>query len=98
MVGITGVGGVPDPTPERPSNVRNKKKDEPQGAAGQDGVQISAEAQSAANLRHLLEIAKDEPDIRADRVREAREALDQEAFKLPGAIAEVARRLSPFID
>lgn len=98
MVGIKGVGGVPEPTPERPTNVRDRKREEVKSAPSQDGVQISSEAQEAAQASRLTQMAKQEPDVRADRVAAARERLEQGSYKESGVVAEVARRISRLLD
>ena len=97
MVGVKGVGGIPEPTPERPSNVRNRQKNDSQGVSSKDGVRISSEAKQAADVARLLEIAKNEPDIRPERVAAAKQAIEDGEFLLPGAIAEVAKRISKLV-
>lgn len=96
MVGIQGIGGVPEPAPERPANVRERKLDGAKAPA-KDGVQISSEAKEAAGTARLVQIAKETPDIRADRVKAAREAIEREDFKLPEVMAEVAKRLARYL-
>ncbi len=99
MVGIQGVGGVPEPPAGRPANVRDRKTDKADEGAStpQDGVKISSEAQEAASTAQLVQLANQEPDIRADRVVEAKEAIERGDYRLPNVIAEVARRLSELL-
>ena len=98
MVGIQGVGGVPEPSPERPANVRDRRRDENVAqSAAQDGVENSDRAQEAVNVSRFVELAREESEVREERVAEARERLDREDFRLPERVAEVARRLSRFL-
>jgi anti-sigma28 factor (negative regulator of flagellin synthesis) len=98
MVGVQGVGGVSEPTPERPVNVRDKRREEAvsTSSAESDGVLISSEAQAAAKLASLVAMAK-LADIRHDRVEQARQALAEGTHKKPEVVAELAKRLSKFI-
>jgi len=99
MVGIQGVGGVPEPKPDRPANVRDRKRqDEVQSTAqAQDGVQISSEAQQAASVARIVQLANQGQDVRAERVAAAKEAIAREDYKLPDVVREVAKRLSEYI-
>jgi len=95
MVGIKGVGGIPEPTPERPAHVRGRKGERAQGGEKvQDEVKISSESQEAANVSRLLQIAKSETDVRAERVAEAKESIERGDFKRPEIVAKVAERIS----
>lgn len=98
MVGVQGVGGVPEPAPERPVNVRDKRRDEAVASSSQetDDVLISSEAQAAAKLASLVALAK-QSDIRQDRVEQAKQALAQGDYKKPDVVSEVAKRLGKFI-
>lgn len=96
MVGIQGIGGIPEPTPERPASVRERKLDEAKAPA-RDGVEISSEAKEAAGLAQLVQAAKKEPDIRPERVAEAKAAIEREDFKIPEVMAEVAKRLMRYL-
>lgn len=99
MVGIQGVGGVPEPPPGRPANVRDRKTDKAgEGAStAQDDVKISSEAQEAAGTARLTQLANQAPDVRAERVADAKEAIERGDYRLPNVIAEVARRLSELL-
>ena len=98
MVGVQGVGGVPEPTPERPVNTRDKRRDEAVSAASADvdDVLISSEAQAAAKLASLISLAK-QNDIRQEKVEQAKQALAQGAHKKPEVVSELAERISKFL-
>ncbi len=98
MVGIKGVGGVPDPAPERPSHLRGRKGERPsESAKVQDDVQISDTAQAAASASRLIKTADSESDVRADKVAEAKERLERGDYRNPDVVAQVAERISKFL-
>jgi anti-sigma28 factor (negative regulator of flagellin synthesis) len=95
MVTIHGVGGVPEPTPDRSSGARDKRRDNNVNSEGgrKDGVDISSQGHQAADIARIKAIADQEPDIRPDRVEQARQAIDNGAHKDEGVIVEIAKRL-----
>lgn len=97
MVGIQGLGGIPEPAPDRPSNVKDRRRDDSQTTVGKDDVLISSEAQAAARLQQLVQVAKQEPDIRNERVEAARQALEQGNYKKPEVVEAVAKKLSQLL-
>lgn len=99
MVGIQGLGGVPEPKPERPANVRDSKQSPPaEGAStSSDGVVISSEAQAAAVVAKSIQVSQGQDEIRADRVEAAKESIERGDFKKPGIVEIVASRLSKFL-
>ena len=94
MVGINGIGGIPEPLPDRPANVRDRKREVESASVREDGVQISPEAQEAASSARL---AREGDEIRAEQVAAARERIERGDFRLPEVVAEVARRLSKYL-
>lgn len=99
MVGVQGVGGIPDPVPERPANVRDRRReDAAKHETKADDLLISSEAAAAARITALLQAAsKQEDDIRAEKVEAAKEALERGDHKNPQIVAETARRISRFL-
>ena len=66
MVSIHGVGGVPEPTSDRPSGAKGKRKDNNVNSdSRRDGVDISSQGRQAADISRIKAIADQEPDIRA---------------------------------
>ena len=97
MTGIQGVGGPAGPVPDRPNDVQNRKRDAGRAeASSRDGVAISSEAQQAAEVQRLVQLAASQDDVRVDKVAAARERLEQGDFKLENRVAEVARQLMKF--
>ena len=97
MVGIQGVGGIPEPKPERPAKVREKETDVSQDSLVKDGVLISSEAQAAAKLARTLQSALETQDVRAERVAAARERIDRGEYRNPEVVAKVAERISKYL-
>lgn len=98
MVTMKGISGVPEPKPDRASNVRERReKDVAKTGKTQDDVLISSEAQAAAKLARLTQIARQEADIRADRVAQARENIERGDYKRPEVVAKVAERISKYL-
>lgn len=94
MVNIHGIGGVPEPTPDRASGARGKRGDNDVNSdSRRDGVDISQQGREAADISRLRAIAAGLPDIRAERVEQARLAIEKGAHKDEGIIVEIARRL-----
>lgn len=104
MVGIQGLGGIPEPKPERPGRVKSERDDagvSGSNAAGgerqQDDVVISSEARAAAEVARLVQLSKAENEIRLDRVEAARQRIEQGDYKRPEVVAKVAERLLKFL-
>lgn len=99
MVGIQGIGGIPEPAPERPANARDRKDaDSPSGAPTQDGVVISSEAQAAAAaLAKAVQAANQGADIRAERVTAAKQALERGDYRRPDIVQIVADRIEKYL-
>ena len=89
---IRGAGGV-DPTPNRPENAKRP------ATAGKtshhaDQASISTESKEAfAVVRALTERVKAEPEIRQDRVDEARQRLESGVLDSAEAFRATAERL-----
>ena len=97
MAGIQGIGGVPEPAPERLANARSRKREESKSAAIQDGLQISSEAQQASDVGRLIQVAKEESDIREERVEAAKQSIERGEYKNENVLREVARNLYKYL-
>lgn len=104
MVGIQGLGGVPEPKSGRPAKLR-EDRDTPSresaavgaGAPAQDDVLISSEARAAAEVTRIIQLTRSQETERADRVAAARERLDRGDYKNPEVVAKVAERLLKYL-
>jgi flagellar biosynthesis anti-sigma factor FlgM len=97
MVGIHGINGVPEPKPDRPAGVRDRKRSEDSPASSKDGVSISSKAQRAASTAKLVEIAKSEPDVRTERVAEAKQKIESGEYKKREVVEQLAAKLLKYL-
>jgi anti-sigma28 factor (negative regulator of flagellin synthesis) len=94
MVQIHGIGGIPEPVPDRPNGPRDRRgNNSVNQETSRDGVDISAQGRQAADIARVRAIADQEPDIRPERVAEAREAIERGDYKKEEIIVEIAKRL-----
>lgn len=96
MVAIHGIGGIPEPTPERPAKVR-EGRERSAASPAQDDVVISSEAQAAARLAQLVQESQDASDVRTQRVEAAKENLRRGDYKNPEVVAKVAEKISKYL-
>lgn len=97
MVGVQGVGGVPEPSKSDRSNAAHDNANTPvsgDSESSSDNVAISSEAQAAAKIAATLKSIEGQPDIRADRVAEAKAAIERGDYKKPEIVASVAEQVS----
>ena len=97
MVGIHGVGGIPEPKTDRPAKVRERENNAVQTAPAKDDVVISCEAQAAAKLAGSIRQLNTVPDVRQERVTAAKEHLDRGDYRNPEVVAKVAERISKYL-
>ncbi|MBI2435065.1 MAG: flagellar biosynthesis anti-sigma factor FlgM [Candidatus Hydrogenedentes bacterium] len=100
MVGIQGLGGIPEPKPERPAKLRNEGEKPTSGvlaasqAPAQDDLKISSEAQAAAEVARIIQTSLSQEEVRIDRVEAARERIERGDYKNPEVVAKVAEKIS----
>lgn len=104
MVEIQGLGGVPEPKPERPAKVRGDREGSSRdttvstsNTSAKDDLTISSEAKAAAELTRLIQVSNAQSDMRADKVAAARERIDQGDYRKPEVVAKVAERILKFL-
>lgn len=101
MVGIQSVGGIPEPVPEKPSKVKSSQDSEVKrtqstgniDAPKEDQVVISSEAQAAAELARLIQVSKQQNDVRLDKVQQAKQHLEQGEYKKPEVVQKIAEKI-----
>ena len=94
MIGLYGVGGVPEPGVTRATGPRVRPA-ETNAPRVTDGVAISAEA--AAGSRLVSEASPAET-IRADRIERAKQNIEQGAYRVQDIVSQVAARIAPYVD
>lgn len=98
MGGISGVGGVGGPAPERPADARNREREQVENARPRDGVAISADAERAAEAARVAQASRGQEEIRQERVDQARESLERGEFRDETVLRQVAQRLLQMLD
>ena len=99
MTGIQGLGGVPDPRPERVDKAKNERE-RTSALAGapaeprQDEVVVSEQARAAVEVSRAVQAARSQTDIRAERIEAAKQAIERGDYKNPEIVAKVAERLA----
>lgn len=104
MVGIQGLGGIPEPKSGGPAKVRSEKENETRSlntatanSASEDNVTISSEAQVAAEIARMVQASRSESDIRAERVEAARARLEQGSYKDPEVVSQMADKILKYL-
>ncbi|MBI5091687.1 MAG: flagellar biosynthesis anti-sigma factor FlgM [Candidatus Hydrogenedentes bacterium] len=97
MVGINGIGNVPELANTKPEPVRDRKKTDSATVSLADGVQISSEAQRATEVARLAQLSQAQNDIRQKEVEEARKNIEQGTYKTVNAILQVAARVGKLL-
>ncbi len=106
MVGIQGLGGTPEPKSGGPTKVRSERdavttsrtgNSTAVTPTGEDNVQISSEAQVAAEVARLVQTSNTQTDIRADRVEAARARIEQGTYKNPDVVSQVADKILKYL-
>ena len=88
---ISGVGGVSRPIDNR--STTSRRKEETESVRREDGVEISPEARRAAEVSRLVETAKSLPDVREDRVEQARDSIESGRHHDEEVVRQTAERL-----
>lgn len=96
MVGIQRIGGTPEFANIK-RTVERDKKTGAKGAEAHDAVEISDEARAALDVARLTEETALQEEMRAERVAEAKEAIEKGSYKLQHVILQVAARISAYI-
>ena len=94
MIGMQGVTGVGEPANARRAEERAPRPAAQAAATTDDDVQISPEAHRAVEVRRLLELTGAQSEIRAERVAEARQNLEQGTYRLQEVVLQAAARIS----
>ena len=104
MVGIQGLGGIPEPKSGGPAKVRSERESETRtlnsttaSNTSEDNVTISSEAQVAAEVARLVNASRADTDVRSDRVEAARARIEQGSYKYPEVVSQLADRLLKYL-
>jgi anti-sigma28 factor (negative regulator of flagellin synthesis) len=102
MVGINGLGGIPEPKSERPANTKTERTDASASSSkyslgSSDDVNISLEAKAAAELGRIVALTRTQDEIRAEKVEAAKQRLLAGSYRDPEVISKVAEKLLKFM-
>jgi anti-sigma28 factor (negative regulator of flagellin synthesis) len=97
MVGINGIGNVPELANTKPDSVRDRKKTDSSSVNKADGVQISSEAKQATEAARYAQLSQSQDDIRQKEVEEARQNIEQGTYKTVSTILQVAARVGKLV-
>jgi len=92
MVGIYGISQTYQPA--NPRRFEQQQVASPTATDATDGVAISPEA---AGLAAFLPKADETQEVRADRVAEVTQSLQQGAYKLQQVLLQTAARVSTYL-
>lgn len=95
MVGINGIGGVPEPTNTGPNR---KLPAPPPEVAPSDDVEISQEAVSASSRGQLITRSEDTSQLRVERIAQAKENLEQGVYRVQEVVLQLADRIAQYVD
>ncbi len=93
---IVSIGGLSEQSPVRTARIRDRRDDPPENTA-QDAVDISKAAREAAGATRLLVQAPREPDIREQRVEEAKASIQEGVYRVQNVVRYVAACISRYI-
>ena len=96
MVGVQGIGSIPEPANPRRAQGRASGFDAA-GAEARDEVRISPVAQEAASVARLIEEAERQAEVRAEHVAEVKASLERGTYKLQEVVLQVAARVSRYV-
>ncbi len=100
MAFVSGVGGGVSAEPVRLAEANGRPRRLEPGTAdanGQDGVRISDDARQASEVQRFVEAAKADPEVRQERVEQARAQLEQGVHSVNDVLEAVAGRLSRYV-
>ena len=97
MVSIQGIGGIPEPGNSKPTQKRGGHDDVKTSRVTDDGVEISAQATQAAKAAQVVAQTNATSEIREERIAQAKENIEQGAYKLQEVVLAVASRISKYI-
>ena len=87
MVMVVESIGPVDPVPNQK---RINRVDKPIESGKTDSIEVSAEAKSAAETFHIVELVKNSPDVRNEKITEAKEKLQDPNYINDKLVNELA--------
>lgn len=94
---IVGIGPQREIDPARPARDRARDVHD-SAAAATDGVEISPEAQQAAEAARILKTSEQQSEIRQKAVEEAKKEIIAGSYKVQEALLGVAIKVMPYLE
>jgi anti-sigma28 factor (negative regulator of flagellin synthesis) len=94
MDAIVGIGRISEPGSVRQTKARDRRYEDEIKPA-QDGIQISSAARESAGMAKAAQSAI--PDVRQERVDEAKASIEKGVYKLQEVVRYVASRVAHFV-
>ena len=97
MVGINGIGGLSEPVNTK--QVSGPKSLAPLAQTQQaDDVEISPEALNASSRGQLVTRSETADQLRAERIAQAKENIEQGVYRIQEVVLQVADRIAQYVD
>lgn len=96
MIGIQGIGNVPELTGPKQTAGRAKEAENAKVPSADD-VLISPAAERAADADIILQQSGEMSDARQQRIEEARKNIEEGTYKVQDVVRQVAARLTQFV-
>ena len=93
MVGIHGIGEIPEPANSKKAPERSATRDIAASNAARDGVELSTESVTASKAARVRAV-----EIREERVAKAKESIEQGAYRIQEVVLQVADRIARYVD
>jgi anti-sigma28 factor (negative regulator of flagellin synthesis) len=97
MVGIVGVGGLPESFPTNLGGPRTKQAPA-SPVLGNDALSLSPEAQTASEVARYIAATEDDQEVRQERVEQARKNIEQGTDRMNDVLRLVAGRVNRYVD
>jgi anti-sigma28 factor (negative regulator of flagellin synthesis) len=97
MIGIQGIGQVPESSGPKlgPGRAKDPEKASPESTG--DGVEFSPQAEEAAIASTVISEFSATNEIRNERIQRAKESIEQGTYKVQDVVRQVASRLTRFV-
>lgn len=97
MVGIQGLGGIPEPANNRQAQGKDKPSIPATPVSNDDDVTISSDAAKAAAAGNIVRQSEQTSEIRDERVEQAKQNIEEGTYRVQAVVLQVASRLTKYV-
>ena len=97
MVGIQGLGGIPEPANNRQAQGKDRPSTPVTPASSDDDVSISTEAAKASAAGDIVRRSEESTDIRAERIEQAKQNIEEGTYRVQEVVLQVASRIAHYV-